>query len=212
MPVHRRRGIARLLVYGAIALGIATGVPPITHRGTAVWRQALPADSVPQSIAEAELQGSRHPRSPEPGVFGQWWLDKATVGTSDRRCVVVGDANGARSGEMVGTPFQLYADYWSRGAAPKLSFATAHRPPIGEPMHLIVKVARVDAPAASYVFIGRASTVRWSAVVISKLMRIQWGAAATAIDPPSPGRWLLVASLGTDWGCFVLDLPPRIYP
>ena len=204
----RRRAIGRLLVYGAIALGIATGVPPITRRGTGVWREAVPGDSVPRSITEAELQGSRSPRSPELGEFAQRWLDKVTAGTSDRRCVVVGDANSARSGDLIGTPFRFYAEYWRRGAPPKLLFVAAHRPRIGAPTQLIIKVSRIDALAESYVFIGPVHTSRWSA----ELMRIEWGTAAPIVDPPSSGRWLLVASLGIDWGCFVLDLPPQTGP
>jgi hypothetical protein len=202
------------LVYGGIALAIATGVPPVTTRGTDVWRQALLADSVPQSIAEAELQGGRSPHSSEPGVFGQWWLDMATVGTADRRCVVVGNANGARSGDLIGSPFRLYAsaDYWRPGGAPKLSFAAAHRPPIGEPMQLIIKAVQVDATAESFVFIGRTYTVRWSGLLMWRLTGSQWWTAATGVTPPSSGRWLLVTTLGADWGCFVLDLPPITGP
>ena len=211
--MKHRRVIARLVVYGGIALAVATGVPPIKVRGTDIWRQAVPADSVPQSIAEAELQGSRHPRSPEPAVLGQWWLDRATVGTADRQCVVVGDAIAARSGDLIGNPFRLYAgaDYSRRGGAPKLSFAAAHEPPIGETMQLIIRAVRTDAPAESFVFIGRPYTVRWSGLLLWRLTRSQWWVPA-GITPTSSGRWLLVTSLGTDWGCFVLDLPPITGP
>lgn len=201
-----RRTLELLLASGVIALGIVTGVPPVKSQEVDVWRQAAAADSVPRSIAEAEAQGGRHPRSARPAEFRPRAAESVSVGTAERRCVIVGDANVARSGDLIASPFRLYRDYWRQGAPPKVSWVAGHRPPLGEPVQLLIEATRLDEPAASYVFLGDVDTFRWSAIAMMELMRIPWGTAAV-FDIPTPGRWLLVATVAENWGCFVLDLP-----
>ena len=206
-----RQSTTLLAVSGVLALAAATGIPPLEKAGTDVWRPAVDSDSVPSSIAEAELQGNNYPRSSRPASFEQRWLDGTGVATAERRCVTVGEANSARSGEIIGANFRAYADFWRRGAPPKLAWGGGHPPAIGEPVQLIIKAARLDAPAPSHVLVGEVETFRWPMILMAKLLPIQWFHAAV-IDPPSPGRWLLVAHMGVDWGCFVLDLPPMTDP
>ena len=204
----RRRLLVLLLMCGILAVGIATGVPPHATTGVEVWRPAVGSDSVPRSIEEAERLGSRHPRSTDPVAFQKRWLNRAAVATEDRTCVVVDSANSARSGEIIGANFRAYIEWWSRGAPPKLAWGAGHRPAISEPVQLILTASRLDEPAPSHVLVGEVTTYQWSAVALARLLRMQWFEAAV-IDPPMPGRWLLVARVGVNWGCFVLDLRER---
>jgi hypothetical protein len=191
------------VIVAAIAIGIATGVPPIKTEGKAVWRPAVPGDSVPRSITEAEREGSEYPRSDKPAAFPTFPNYPVRVGTADRRCVVVGNAEAARSGDFVAVSFRGYVEEWRLGrTGSKMVWAAGHRAPIGERLKLTITASRVDTLADAYVYVSEARTYRWPAAM---LIRHGW-AGGEFVPLPSAGRWLLVARVGKDWGCFVLDL------
>lgn len=167
-----------------------------------MWRHALPSDSVPLSVAEAESSGRRFPRSAGPVEFSALMQSKVVVGTSARRCVAVGKANAAQSGDFIVVSLRHFADEWRRGILAKTTWVTAHRARIGRPMRLTVRASRLDPPDVSYIFVGAETTYSWAATL---LMRFGWSRGAF-IPLPTAGKWLLVATVAQDWGCFVQEL------
>ena len=200
----------RILLFGGItALALIclafVSLPPIRSDGRLPeWRGAAATDSVPHSIAEAEAQGKRHPRSRAPARFPPLLAARQDIDTPERRCVEVGTANVVRAGDVLASPFALYAQYWRTGGTPKVSWFGGHVRS-GVPTQLIVRATRLDTARSSHVWVGEKKTLSWGFATILPYLSSGWG-NATTFDLPAPGRWLLVATIDQNWGCFVYSL------
>jgi hypothetical protein len=192
-------GVTAIALLGFLGVSL----PPVRSKGTAEWRRATSADSIPSSIAEAEARGGRHPRSVEEASFYPRRDTLAHVGTAERRCVDVGTSNVVRAGDFIAMPFALYIRDWKSGMHPpgKVSWLSAHARP-SAPLQLVLRATRIDAATESYVYKGPTRTLSWG---FGNLWPHGWATAAV-FDLPSSGRWLIVATLDQDWGCVVLSL------
>ena len=129
-------------------------------------------------------------------------------GTAERKCVEASGLGPVRSGEFVIGGSLSGPDLIGRGmgVAPKIWWSPLHH---SATMNLVVR-ARRGGSAEEYRFHG---------------MTVAWGAGAGQPVPegereyffPSgveflhSGRWVAVATQGSDWGCFILNLPqPRL--
>ena len=201
--MHRRV----LFIGGATILTVvcvaSVSIPPVRTVGQSMWRRSLESDSVPQSIAEAEAHGARHARSRDSAVFPPAVIARPYIGTGERRCVEVGVASVVRAGDVMASPLALYARDWHAGIRPpgKLSWFGGHARS-GVPIQLIVRATPLDSAGSSYVWIGPERRLSWG---FAKVLRHGWH-DATTFDLPRSGRWLLVATLDQDWGCFVYSL------
>lgn len=177
--------------------------------GEPQWRVATPADSVPQTVVEGEAHGARFPRITANSVFHPSTGLVRAGGTSERRCVAVGDStdvetksvDGARSGEFYAGPFTLYAQYWRQGVhpPPKLSWRGAHRARPGS-WQLVLRIARIDSAGPSFIYEGPIRKV-------GRRYTYPYGLGDAAMfDLPSAGTWLFVATMAEEWGCFVFTL------
>ncbi len=202
----------RFLLFGGIAaltlICLAfVSLPPIRGEGRpAEGRRAAASDSVPRSIAEAEAQGERHPRSGAPAAFPPRLAARREIDTAERRCVEVGAANVVRAGDVLASPFALYRQHWHAGIHPpgKVSWFGAHARS-GVPMQLIVRATRLDTAGSSHVWVGSEERLSWGFATV--LPYLSFGLNnATMFDLPAPGRWLLVATIDQNWGCFVYSL------
>lgn len=165
-------------------------VPALAVQSQSPGRPAAPGDSVPGSIREAEASGSRHPRATANNE-GSW-----ARGTSERRCVDA-DANVVRSGDFVAGPFEFYNEIWRQGYG-KLWWRPSEMTP--HPPLLIVQATRLDQVADSRVF--EASDVASpSGPKENEATRIKF--YPTGFRLPSLGRWMMVATAGNNWGCFI---------
>jgi hypothetical protein len=191
----------------AVSTGHAQGTPPklspvlrtpvgLVSRD----REARASDSVPRSIAEAEARGRQHPRlSTRP------WYPKSLdsigyVGTSERRCVDVGKANLARSGDFFAGPFALYQRDWPinrvhGGGKMFWQPVVGARP--DAPTNLVVRVYQLDG--------GHYSRV-WEGQPITTLAPVSDMLLHSNIVLPVRGRWLFMATAAENWGCFVYTL------
>jgi hypothetical protein len=164
--------------------------------------------SLLRSIGAAEDEAARYPRGPETGAVND--LESMTpYGSSARHCVDVGTNHEVRSGEFVAGPFDLFPDMrlkaleWGRNGG-KLWFIPRHIPPRYPPpadsASLLVRATRLDRSADS----RERSWSIWSRSLGSKPPVLFF-----ATNPPltSSGRWMVVATAGPNWGCFVLELP-----
>jgi hypothetical protein len=193
------RRVFLLATAGVVAIGVVS----------AVRAQAPATDTrLLSSIGEAEDEGVRYPRGPETGAVND--LESMTpYGSSERQCVDVGTNHEVRSGEFVAGPFDLFPDMrlkaleWGRNGG-KLWFIPRHIPPRYPPpadsASLLVRATRLDRSAGS----RERSWSIWSRAQGSKPPVLFF-----ATNPPltSSGRWMVVATAGPNWGCFVLELP-----
>lgn len=150
-------------------------------------------------IHAAEAEGARFPTGAQASVQGG--VDAAgAVGTAARTCVEVGDATSVRAGDFLAGPFGGVAgfrDSWQAWHT-KVWWAPrylADRTPrdLGDD-GLVVRGTRLDAPAPPM-------TYRYGELVRSA---DGTGFFNSGVWVPSAGRWMLVATFGPNWGCFVV--------
>ncbi len=155
-------------------------------------RPAVASDSVPYSFVEAEFEGARHPVAAAPNNPRRPWVSLAG-GTRERRCVDVDKLNIARSGDFIAGPFAPTYGGLHTGSS-KLIWQPFH---ISSPAErLTVRAARIDPTGATSVFDG---------------FEITGNGTGTRFYPsgvgfPTTGRWLMVATAGANWGCFVITV------
>lgn len=159
-------------------------------------RKAVSADSVPAAIAQAELDGGRHPHPSLSDSATALFLSIARNGTSDRKCVDAGASFDVRSGEFVVRGISLYRSLWHQGNS-KLGWVPAYAS-WSSPIPLTVRAARLDGSNDQVVF--QQTNLAHLRASTSDLIY------PSGFPLPSVGRWLLVATAGPNWGCFVFTL------
>ena len=169
----------RLLVL-AVSLG-ACG-------GDDTYRPITAVDPTPlASIEAAEAEGAKYPRAGSPwyasGAFG----DSAARGTADRKCVDTDSISDARSGEFAAGNFKVVSQ---RGLK---SYWRALHHPFGGGEPLTIRTTRLDS-------IGESSRAQYSSTGGYPWDRFHQATPRMA----NHGRWMLVATKGKDWGCFIV--------
>ena len=157
-------------------------------------RKAVIADSMPRTMAEAEIMGSRHPRPSVSDSASALFLATSRGGTSARRCVDAGTE--VRSGEFVVRGLQLYNVIWHQGAS-KLVWVPQYAS-WTSPVPLTVRATRLDGDNDQVVF-----QQPYLSHLGASTMDLMY---PSGFRLPSVGRWMLVATAGPNWGCFVLTL------
>jgi hypothetical protein len=187
-----------------VVLG-AHGAPPPAARQSPVTvsagrpeeggRLALASDSVPRSIVEAEYQGARYPAAGVPNNPRRSW-DSLAGGTRERRCVDVDNVSVAQSGDFIAGPFALYNPVWRTGYGKLIwqSFQVS-QPWRSNPL-LTVRAARIDPSGETRVFDGLSISTNGTGTLFYP----------TGVHLPTSGRWLMVATAGNNWGCFVITV------
>jgi hypothetical protein len=161
---------------------------------------ATPITTVPHSIASASAEAARHPQAPPPRAIGLAFQD--APGTGARSCVDVerqrpaSAQDGVRSGEFLAGPFVIYADMWRQNPenASKLWWVPLHT---GTMPGLTVRAVLLDDPTVQRVF---------TAAIVGHNDRGREAFYPSGVVLPSAGRWMLVATAGPDWGCFIVTL------
>jgi hypothetical protein len=180
--------------------------------------QRVPAQSAPRleqvaSIELAEREGASWPRRPVPALVSPaFFIDHSQKtsftstlpklvppnrnhGRSERKCVEGFDLGPIRSGEfviggelggrMLSSPRGLQKIYWI-------------------PLHpsevdtLVVRGTLLDSPRDTTRFV---SADRAHAIPSREMFY------PSLVSLPKNGRWLMVATSGPDWGCFILKAP-----
>lgn len=160
---------------------------------------ATPIPTVPHSIAAAEAEAARHPQAPPPPAIGLAFQD--APGTGARNCVDVerqrptSAQNGVRSGEFVAGPFVIYANMWRQNPenARKLWWVPLHT---GKVPSLTVRAVALDDLTVQRTFV--ATTVGYS--------DRREAFYPSEVVLPVVGRWMLIATAGPNWGCFIVTL------
>lgn len=145
------------------------------------------AQAPPRSVEDAEAEGSNFTKAvdaPDIPAFAE------AFGPRERRCVDADTHAAARSGEFIAGPFHEY--YSMAGAGRKVWWAPKHHSATMPPLRL--RATKVGAPEV---------TVDWT---LSSIARTENGYFFnTTIRFPQNGKWMVIASSGDNWGCFLLS-------
>jgi hypothetical protein len=154
------------------------------------------------SIAEAEAEGARHATSAPPdslpisfrGPRSRRDGTLAEASTSERKCVETKGSDVARSGEWVAGPFEQHPNIWHQSLG-KIWWVPLHKG-AGVSSTLVVRATRLDGPAPKLAY------------EVEERTRSENGDEffPSGIRVPTVGRWMLVATNGPNWGCFLMDL------
>lgn len=162
------------------------------------------AQRIPTTVAEAEAEGAAYSRDPAPAVLPAAYEE--FTGSIEQRCVSAADdttrgvswraATSRRSGEMI-----------LRGRAPiagppgnKMLWMPLHDPG-RNPATLLLRGTRLDHPSDTIRLTD--SPARGPA---RQLGHPDSFGFPTSVVFPTAGRWLVAASTGHDWGCFLIDV------
>jgi hypothetical protein len=174
---------------------IAVAVP-LCLAGSAISAQ----NPIPVTAAQAEAEAAAYSHS-DAASAPQSFFSRPFAGRIDRRCVASNEADdphasgSLRSGEMIvrgrwNDPVGLHA-----GEAHKFLWVPVHGS--GDmKAPLVIRADRVGEPADS---------LRLSVAHLARGGGHVYG-YPSLVSFPTSGRWLVVATAGSDWGCFVLDV------
>jgi len=163
-------------------------------------RVAAAQSAIPTTAAQAEAEAAAYPHS-EIASVPQAFFSRPSAGTSDRRCVAADEAEdrqatgSLRSGEVIVRgrwmdPVGLRAGEEHKFLWMPLDGSAEMRAP------LVIRAHHLGDPADS---------LRLTRDHITHGGGYMWG-YPSLVSFPSAGRWLVVATAGDDWGCFVLDV------
>jgi hypothetical protein len=188
-------GVAAISLLAVGGLAFAFPRPPwrVDYAGT------LPdaaVAAIPRSVDAAESEGARWAVSADPSSqLPGHTADFATP--SPRRCVEVDSVGPVRSGEFFAGGILRNI---GAGGRPKLWWRPMH-PTIA--FNLTVRGARLDSPPDTLRYEDRTLEIGGRSLFTSPGPFFY----SAGVTIPSSGRWLVVATSGPDWGCFILPGP-----
>src|ERR1051325_11099445 len=165
-----------------------------------------------QLIAAAEAEGSMFPRRAAPVVLARAFVPTPSLdvssfenkGSENRKCVVGYEMGPIRSGEFVIGGQLSGPRAMMHGRQGKVWWAPLHH--AAEMPPLVVRGRNLENPSDTVRFTS--SNIAWP--VTPGGPRVQESDREyffpSGITIPTAGRWLLVATSGADWGCFILSV------
>ncbi len=181
--------------------------------------QAREVDSrpIPATIAATEREGAAFPREAPPSSLPYGFRPGAVKGTDERKCVAFPDGavlshtnandNSRRSGEFVvgGEIIQGL----KAGIAAKVFWVPLHDPSSRRAI-LHVRSMRLDQPpiTARFSSTDHASSLKAESVS-GETRYVRDGDSIfypSGFSLPDAGRWLVVATSASDWGCFIVTV------
>lgn len=185
MPTTRT--VARTMRIAVLAAVVAVG-----SLDAQTERSALPGDSVPASILDAEEQGRRFVTLVARPVLPRAFNDPTVEGSSRRRCLRADEQPILRAGDFLIGPFNQQRHRWSYK---KLWWVPASE--AGELRVVAVHLERAAPPR----------------IIHQPDVAYPSGGDPTDTFHPSMiglsarGPWMLVATSGSSWGCVLVDVP-----
>jgi hypothetical protein len=120
--------------------------------------------------------------------------EQTDLGTKDRKCVEVTDGDIVQSGDFIVGSFRFFASHWQLNRARKLWWMPRYLSTGQLRSPLLVQANGLDRP-------GGVTTYRREALVRGNGGLYFFN---TDFGLPEAGKWLLVATSGPNWGCFVV--------
>ncbi len=182
----------RITVVAVVALAVAS-------------RPAVAQKGIPASVAAAEAEGAAFPRHAAPSSVAPDFA-RPFAGTTSRKCVTPSatgnDAGGqVRSGEFIIRG--LFAGrFGPRAETPGKVFWLPLHDPLDYPNALLVRAGHVGHPEDGF----RQAVADWG---YPGRGHEHEGGFPSLVTFPSAGAWVVVATAGDDWGCFVIAVAPK---
>ena len=170
--------------------------------GLTLLAGTVDAQAIPQTSAAAEAEGSLFARD-SGGVALARWVARPSRGTVQRRCTAPSAGSDSaptgalRSGEFAVRTWLTVHDGFHVNEKNKALWLPLH-PRTTSPTPLLVRAVRVGHAADS---------LRQTVGGLAN-SRTEFGYPST-LSFPVPGQWLVVATAGADWGCFVFTVEPK---
>jgi hypothetical protein len=163
------------------------------------------AQNIPATVREAEAEGADFAHEAPQLAQQTYFTDFPFGGTAERRCVMAAAyhlytsaPNGSlRSGDFIVRGQFIDADRGEFQAVKehKVLWVPLHASSLRK-TPLVIRAARVGNPADSVRF-RIESLVHGPPSLYGYISEVSF---------PSAGQWVIVATAGNDWGCFVLDV------
>jgi hypothetical protein len=159
--------------------------------------RVISAQNIPATIPQAEAEGAGFVHDDSLSARQTYFAESPFGGTSERRCVSDSLPDlSLRSGDFI-----VRGRVFLPGVKHKVLWIPLHGSPLSKPP-LVIRAARIESPADSVRLRveGLARGGSYAAPLYGYPSEVLF---------PIAGRWLVVATAGGDWGCFVLDVKPR---
>lgn len=155
------------------------------------------AQNIPATIPQAEAEGAGFLHNDSLSARQPYFAESPFGGTSERRCVSDSLPDlSLRSGDFI-----VRGRVFLPGVKHKVLWIPLHGSPLSKPP-LVIRAARMESPADSV-------RLRVEGVARGVFRDGPLYGYPSEVLFPIAGRWLVVATAGGDWGCFVLDVKPR---
>jgi hypothetical protein len=195
----------RVLVLICVGATLSGAVPRLTQIAPAL--PYLSGSTEAEIVAEVEREALGFPVESQPPIRlkKEFTPQAPTEGTAERKCVAGGGAGPLRSGEFVigGELSGPDPSARKRAVAPKIWWSPLHH---GPKMELLVRARRVDS-AGEYRYHGR--TVVYGSGGPGRTVPLDQREYSfpSGVEFLHSGKWIVVATQGSDWGCFILTMP-----
>lgn len=160
------------------------------------------AQNVPATLAAAEVEGGNFPHGAWPAAVSSLFAQPFS-GSAERKCVTPPSTddsvrNGSlRSGEFIVRSRLVGPSGLRENRGHKILWMPLHNP-IEYPDTLLIRAARVGHPTDSFRKVV-------SHAAYSPGSKTNSGFPSD-VRFPTAGKWLVVATAGNDWGCFLLTV------
>jgi hypothetical protein len=163
----------------------------------------LAAQTIPVTVAEAEREAIGFPRASASAPSQSLFSGSQFAGVSDRRCVPsttedLHATGSLRSGDMIVRGPLIGTNGMQAGKEDKVLWVPLHAPSIGRPP-LVLRADRIDHPADSL-------RLTFAGLTYGPGPAGRMFGYPSLVSFPKSGQWLVVATAGDDWGCFVVDV------
>jgi hypothetical protein len=162
--------------------------------------RASHAQQTRPTVADAEAEGAAFPHDPIPAVLPAAYDAGSFDGSIERRCVQPVRVSvwppSLRSGEMI---VRGYVGLQAGKRGNKMLWMPL-RDPGNHPVSLLIRGVRVDHPSDTL-----RQTIALRRVARQLGHHDSFGFPST-MHFPTAGKWLVIATAGNDWGCFVLTM------
>ena len=169
------------------AVVVALGLGPATAAQT--------QSAIEKRIAEAEAEGAKHPRVKTPDPY-------------PRKCNIIQPEQIVFPTGKATNPYVWSGDFdavsisfgWDKTyAQAKMPLRVLYPDAIGSGLR--IRVIRLDAPGDGPTYALDGFNAR--TIGSSEPFFASWPVF------PTPGKWMMVMTAGSNWGCFVLDRPVK---